>query len=99
MQNTLTLPADHDEDAAVVIQRKTASSRARLQRCIDMVAMAVCLPPAFLIICGICMLLFAGKGPGTRDFVCYLASGRLLAQHSNPYNSDAVLRIERETGF
>src|SRR5579859_3826075 len=97
MQNTLALPAGPDED--LPIQDKTTNNRARLQKCIAMVSMAVCLPPAFLTICGICILLFAGKGPGTRDFVCYLASGRLLAQRTNPYDSDAVLRIERETGF
>src|ERR1700740_2342633 len=99
MQNTLALPAGRDEDPAMGIQRKTTINKARLQKCIAMVSMAACLPPAFLIICGIGMLLFAGKGPGTRDFVCYLASGRLLAQRTNPYASDAVLRIERATGF
>jgi Glycosyltransferase family 87 len=81
------------------IQLKTASNRARLQKCMAMFSMAVCLPAAGLIISGICMLLFAGKGSGTRDFICYMASGRLLAQRTNPYDSDAVLRIEREAGF
>jgi Glycosyltransferase family 87 len=99
MQNTLALPLGHDEDPAVAIQRKITSNSSRLQKCIAMFSMAVCLPPAFVIVCGICMLLFAGKGPGTRDYVCYLASGRLLAQRTNPYDSDAVLQIERETGF
>lgn len=71
----------------------------RLQKYFAMFSMAVCLPAAAVLISGICMLLFAGKGAGTRDFVCYLASGKLLAHRANPYDSDAVLRIEREAGF
>jgi hypothetical protein len=34
-----------------------------------------------------------------RDFIVYWATGRQLISHGNPYNPDALNRIEREAGF
>ncbi len=34
-----------------------------------------------------------------RDFIVYWATGRQLVQHGNPYDPDAVNRIERAAGF
>jgi hypothetical protein len=36
---------------------------------------------------------------GTRDFSVYWATGQQLAHHANPYDADAMLRIERSLGF
>lgn len=33
-----------------------------------------------------------------RDFISYWSTGRLLADHQNPYNPPAVLRVERSAG-
>ncbi|MGA2570542.1 MAG: glycosyltransferase family 87 protein [Terracidiphilus sp.] len=34
-----------------------------------------------------------------RDFIVYWATGQQLARHGNPYDPDALNRIEREAGF
>jgi len=41
----------------------------------------------------------ASKIAGTRDFVAYYATGRQLIQHANPYDPDAIRRIERASGL
>jgi hypothetical protein len=47
------------------------------------------------------LLLAHLPGPlsGARDFVPYWATGQQLARHANPYDGDALLRIERAVGF
>ena len=42
---------------------------------------------------------FAGNMAGSRDFVSYWATGRQLAQHANPYDRDAISRIEHGAGL
>jgi hypothetical protein len=66
---------------------------------------------AELLVVTICALTFAitalgfivsvlrKDAVGTRDFVEYWASGNLLAHHANPYESGAILRLERSVGF
>src|ERR1039458_4335357 len=34
-----------------------------------------------------------------RDFIVYWATGRQLVQHGNPYDPEAINRIERDAGF
>jgi hypothetical protein len=36
---------------------------------------------------------------GKRDFVVYWATGQQLVHHANPYDQDAVMRIERSAGL
>ena len=48
--------------------------------------------------------LFLGVMPltdmaGKRDFVVYWATGQQLIHHANPYDKDAVMRIERSAGL
>jgi hypothetical protein len=45
------------------------------------------------------LLTVTGRGSERRDFVSYWAAGELFAHHQNPYNADAVLRLERAQGF
>jgi hypothetical protein len=64
----------------------------------------------FLVV-AVCTLAFAGTGlsilaamfgphsAGTHDFVEYWASGQLLAQHTNPYDADALRKQELFAGF
>jgi hypothetical protein len=47
----------------------------------------------------LCTVPLAGKMVGYRDFVAYYATGRQLVQHADPYNPDAILRIEHEAGL
>jgi hypothetical protein len=41
----------------------------------------------------------AGKMTGSRDFVAYWATGQQLVHHANPYDHDAVGRIEHAAGL
>jgi hypothetical protein len=47
----------------------------------------------------LCSVGFAGKMAGSRDFVAYYATGQQLVQHANPYDVDAVRRIEHAAGL
>lgn len=42
---------------------------------------------------------FAGHMAGSRDFVSYWATGRQLVHHANPYDRDAVGRLEHAQGL
>jgi hypothetical protein len=46
-----------------------------------------------------CAVPLAGKMAGSRDFVAYYATGRQLVNHADPYNADAIRRIERASGL
>jgi hypothetical protein len=40
-----------------------------------------------------------GKIAGARDFVVYWATGQQLVHHANPYDGDAMMRVERGAGL
>lgn len=47
----------------------------------------------------VCAVPIAGKLGASRDFVSYWATGRLLAQHVNPYDRDAIAVLEHSQGL
>jgi len=47
----------------------------------------------------ICFGLVSDKAPGTRDYIFYWATAQQLARHANPYDMDAMTRIERSAGL
>ena len=47
----------------------------------------------------LCVVPLAGKTSGARDFVVYWATGQQLVHHANPYDRDAMMRIERSAGL
>ncbi len=47
----------------------------------------------------LCVVPLAGNMAGARDFVVYWATGQQLAHHANPYDADAMMRIERSAGL
>jgi len=47
----------------------------------------------------ICVAPLTGKIAGARDFVVYWATGQQLIHHANPYDVDAMMRIERAAGL
>jgi hypothetical protein len=47
----------------------------------------------------LCVAPLTGKIAGARDFVVYWATGQQLAHHANPYDHDAIGRIERGAGL
>jgi hypothetical protein len=52
-----------------------------------------------IVALSLCAVPLAGKVVGFRDFVAYYATGRQLVQHADPYDSEAVRRIESEAGL
>ena len=52
-----------------------------------------------LIALFLCVVPLAGKVASGRDFVVYWATGQQLTHHANPYDADAMMRIERSAGF
>jgi len=46
-----------------------------------------------------CNLLLAPNAPGTRDFIIFWATGQQLAHHDNPYDREALSRVERAAGL
>ena len=48
---------------------------------------------------GILHSLLQKDAAGKRDFVEYWAAGQQLAHHANPYDRDALLRVERTADF
>ncbi len=47
----------------------------------------------------LCAVPLAGNMAGSRDFVAYYATGRQLVHHADPYDADAIRRIERSAGL
>ena len=47
----------------------------------------------------LCVAPLTGNIAGARDFVVYWATGQQLVHHANPYDVDAMMRIERGAGL
>jgi hypothetical protein len=47
----------------------------------------------------LCVLPLSGEFSGGRDFVAYWATGQQIAHHTDPYDRDAIMRIERTAGL
>jgi hypothetical protein len=47
----------------------------------------------------LCTVPLTGKMVGFRDFVAYYATGYQLVHHADPYDSEAIHRIERDAGL
>ena len=47
----------------------------------------------------LCVAPLTGKIAGARDFVVYWATGQQLAHHANPYETEAVGKLERGAGL
>ena len=54
-----------------------------------------------MVAIGVCILAFAMNGDkaAKRDFISYWAAGQQLVHHANPYDGEAILRLERSAGF
>jgi hypothetical protein len=46
-----------------------------------------------------CILPLEGKVASNRDYVIYWATGQQLIHHANPYDTEAMIRIERSAGL
>ncbi len=59
----------------------------------------VCALPVLFTILYLIALPTSRHNAANRDFITYWATGRQLVNHGNPYDADAVSRIERDAGF
>lgn len=60
------------------------------------------LAAAAILAVGVGILAFVmhdTENAGNKDFISYWAAGQLLIHHANPYDSAAVLRVEKAAGF
>ena len=73
--------------------------RERLRIVAEFLVVGICTLAFALTFAGILGSLLARNAAGSHDFVEYWAAGHLLAHHANPYDGDAILHLERTTGF
>ncbi len=59
----------------------------------------VCALPVLFTALFLIVLPFNRAIVAKRDFITYWATGQQLVHHGNPYDADAVSRIERDAGF
>src|SRR5439155_6257151 len=71
----------------------------KLRAIAEFLVVGVCTVTFALTILGICASVLGSDAAGRRDFAEYWASGYQLAHHANPYDGDAILRLERSVGF
>ena len=65
----------------------------------QVVVVAVCTLAFVLNAAAIVVTLTTDRYAGSRDFVTYWAAGQQLVRHANPYDTQALLPIERLAGF
>jgi Glycosyltransferase family 87 len=65
----------------------------------EFLVVAICTLAFALTSVGIIGSLMGHNAAGTRDFVEYWAAGHQLVHHANPYDGEALLRLERSVGF
>ena len=71
----------------------------RLRAMAEFLVLAVCTVTFAFTAMGIFASMFGSGAAGSRDFVEYWASGHQLVHHRNPYDSEAILKLERSAGF
>lgn len=62
-------------------------------------ATAVCVGAFSLFSIGVLVLFVTGNNVAAHDFISYWSAGKILAAHGNPYDSSAVLALQRSAGF
>jgi hypothetical protein len=73
--------------------------RKHVRAIIEFLVVAICTLTFAYSALGIFAALLKPGAAGTRDFVEYWAAGHQLAHHANPYDTDAILRLERSAGY
>lgn len=75
------------------------SYRDKLRAIAEVLVVASCTLAFSLTCVGIFGSLLGQNAAGARDFVEYWAAGRQLVHHANPYDGEALLRLERSVGY
>jgi Glycosyltransferase family 87 len=65
----------------------------------EFLVVAICTAMFAFTAIGIGASLLGRNAAGSRDFVEYWAAGRLMVHHQDPYDIDAISKLERSAGF
>jgi hypothetical protein len=71
----------------------------RARTIFELVVVTICVVTFANACVGILGSLLEHNAAGSRDFVEYWAAGHQLVHHANPYDGEAILRLERSAGF
>lgn len=71
----------------------------KIRAIVEFLVLAVCIVTFAFTAMGVFASLFGNSAAGSRDFVEYWAAGQQLVHHANPYDRDAILKLERSAGF
>ena len=72
---------------------------ANLRAIAELVVVALCTLAFALNAAGIAVTLLTPRYAATRDFVTYWASGQQIAHHADPYDQEAIKRLELSVGY
>jgi hypothetical protein len=70
-----------------------------LRAIIEFVVVGICTVTLGFTALGIFAALLRPGAAGSRDFAEYWAAGHQIVHHANPYDADAILRLERSAGY
>jgi hypothetical protein len=76
-----------------------ANQRMTPRRLFEVVAVVVCTLAFLVTALSIFVAAMERQSEGTRDYVEYWASGQLVVHGQNPYDPDALLKLERSVGL
>jgi hypothetical protein len=69
-----------------------------LRAIFEFAVVAVCVVTFAFAVIGAFGSMFAKSAAGSKDYVEYWTSGQLLTHNGNPYDPDAILKLERSAG-
>jgi hypothetical protein len=75
----------------------TASNR--LRTLVEFIVTGVCMLCFAFIALFFCVTQITGSTSGTRDYIVYWATGQQFAHHANPYDANALSKMEQAAGF
>ena len=87
-----------DLDSGDGPKSSSTSTLSYLRILAEFLVVGICTLTFVLSAVGVGTTLLTGSNAGSRDFVDYWASARLLIRHSNPYDGQDVLQLERSAG-
>ena len=65
----------------------------------EFLVVAICIVTFAFTSMGVFASLFGSTAAGSRDYVEYWAAGRQLVHRTNPYDKDAIFKLERSVGY
>ena len=86
--------ADPHANSAVDVQARTPAKRSALRK----IAAAAILAAGFCWVVFLFAITLTDSDVAGRDYIQYWAAGRQVLHHANPYDADAILKLEQSAG-